>query len=250
MKRVLPKILEAVGILDPEHPDAYGYDDLWAQNNEGYSSNNGSPNGGYGSASYPPSGDHQYMPAYHQAQPMATPLANGGAHNDGHQQFAPTPSVNHQPRSHNQPPVSNPPPFAAAYPSPTPYFDSEQQTPHLPKVPKQNLAFSNPSEVVILDIKSFEEVPKVLQQVKDRKLVIVNLNCMTAEEGQRVLDVVAGGTSIIDGAIERVSETIFIFTPQFIKITSREEDKASTHRSIVDHALPEAYQPQYWQKAS
>ena len=76
------------------------------------------------------------------------------------------------------------------------------------------------AEVVVVEPHSFEEMPQVIQTLRERKSVVLNLNVMDPEEAQRAVDFVAGGTYAIDGHQERIGESIFLFTPSCVKVSS------------------------------
>ena len=76
------------------------------------------------------------------------------------------------------------------------------------------------SEVNLLEPKSFDEMPQVIQALRERKTIILNLTMMDPDQAQRAVDFVAGGTYAIDGHQERVGESIFLFTPSCVNVTS------------------------------
>ncbi|PZV25812.1 MAG: cell division protein SepF [Snowella sp.] len=76
------------------------------------------------------------------------------------------------------------------------------------------------AEVVVVEPHSFEEMPQVIQTLRERKSVVLNLNVMDPEEAQRAVDFVAGGTYAIDGHQERIGESIFLFTPNSVKVST------------------------------
>jgi cell division inhibitor SepF len=63
-------------------------------------------------------------------------------------------------------------------------------------------------------------MPQVIQTLKERRSVVLNLNVMDPEEAQRAVDFVAGGTYAIDGHQERIGESIFLFTPNCVKVST------------------------------
>lgn len=75
-------------------------------------------------------------------------------------------------------------------------------------------------EVVVIEPHSFEEMPQVIQTLRERKSVVLNLNVMDPEEAQRAVDFVAGGTYAIDGHQERIGESVFLFTPSCVKVST------------------------------
>jgi cell division inhibitor SepF len=76
------------------------------------------------------------------------------------------------------------------------------------------------AEVVVIEPHSFDEMPQVIQTLRERKSVVLNLNVMDPEEAQRAVDFVAGGTYAIDGHQERIGESIFLFTPSCVKVST------------------------------
>ncbi|HEY9615921.1 MAG TPA: cell division protein SepF [Microcoleaceae cyanobacterium] len=76
------------------------------------------------------------------------------------------------------------------------------------------------SEMVLLQPRSFEEMPQVVTLLRERKSVIVNLILMDPDQAQRSVDFVAGGVYAIDGHQERLGENIFLFTPSVVQISS------------------------------
>ena len=69
---------------------------------------------------------------------------------------------------------------------------------------------SNAAEVLVLEPHAFEEMPQVIQALRDRKSVVLNLSLMEPAQAQRSVDFVAGATFTIDGHQERVGENIFV----------------------------------------
>lgn len=78
---------------------------------------------------------------------------------------------------------------------------------------------NEPAEMLVVQPKSFEEIPQVVVALKQRKSIILNLSSLDAETAQRCVDFVAGGVFAIDGHQHRVGESVFLFTPGCIQIT-------------------------------
>ncbi|MFB6275829.1 MAG: cell division protein SepF [Halothece sp.] len=76
-------------------------------------------------------------------------------------------------------------------------------------------------EIVVFEPESFEKMPEVIQVLRERKTVLLNLNMMEPDDAQRAVDFVAGGTYAIDGNQERIGESIFLFTPNCVQVSSR-----------------------------
>ena len=83
------------------------------------------------------------------------------------------------------------------------------------------------SEVTLMEPRSFDEMPQAIQALRERKTVILNLTMMDPDQAQRAVDFIAGGTYAIDGHQERVGESIFLFAPSCVNVTSSSPEEAS-----------------------
>ncbi|MCR8539716.1 MAG: cell division protein SepF [Prochlorococcus marinus CUG1439] len=83
------------------------------------------------------------------------------------------------------------------------------------------------SEVSLMEPRSFDEMPQAIQSLRERKTVILNLTMMDPDQAQRAVDFIAGGTYAIDGHQERVGESIFLFAPSCVNVTSSSPEEAS-----------------------
>lgn len=82
-------------------------------------------------------------------------------------------------------------------------------------------AMNGISEVVVMEPRSFEEMPQAIQALRERKSVVLNLTIMDPDQAQRAVDFVAGGTYAIDGHQERIGESIFLFTPSCVQVSTQ-----------------------------
>jgi cell division inhibitor SepF len=80
---------------------------------------------------------------------------------------------------------------------------------------------NNIAEVLVLEPRSFEEMPQAIQALRERKSVVLNLTIMDPDQAQRAVDFVAGGTYAIDGHQERIGESIFLFTPSCVQVSTQ-----------------------------
>ncbi|HEY9883290.1 MAG TPA: cell division protein SepF [Thermosynechococcaceae cyanobacterium] len=91
------------------------------------------------------------------------------------------------------------------------------------------------SEVVVMEPRSFEEMPQAIQALRERKSVVLNLTIMDPDQAQRAVDFVAGGTYAIDGHQERIGESIFLFTPSCVQVSTQ---------GAPGYEAPQTQQPQ------
>ncbi|MCP9832074.1 cell division protein SepF [Synechococcus sp. HJ21-Hayes] len=96
---------------------------------------------------------------------------------------------------------------------------------------------SSAAEVALMEPRSFDEMPRAIQALRERKTVILNLTMMEPDQAQRAVDFVAGGTFAIDGHQERVGESIFLFAPSCVTVTTAASEEASSP-TIVSRQMP------------
>ena len=87
---------------------------------------------------------------------------------------------------------------------------------------------SSAAEVTLMEPRSFDEMPRAIQALRERKTVILNLTMMEPDQAQRAVDFVAGGTFAIDGHQERVGESIFLFAPSCVTVTTAASEEPSS----------------------
>ena len=74
------------------------------------------------------------------------------------------------------------------------------------------------SKVVITQPESYEDVEEIGEYLKQRKSVIVNLESINKEDGKRILDFLSGASFALDGSIQKVSNLIYLMTPNSVEI--------------------------------
>lgn len=76
------------------------------------------------------------------------------------------------------------------------------------------------NELVVMEPRSFEEIPEAILALRDRKTVILNLTNMDPAQAQRSVDYVAGGVFGLEGHQERIGPNVFLFTPNTVQINN------------------------------
>jgi cell division inhibitor SepF len=77
------------------------------------------------------------------------------------------------------------------------------------------------TEVLVIEPQAFEDIPYVIQALREYKSVVLNLSGMDPDYIQRTIDFIAGGTHAIDGNHERIGEGIFLFTPSCVQVRNQ-----------------------------
>jgi cell division inhibitor SepF len=94
------------------------------------------------------------------------------------------------------------------------------------------------AELCLMEPRSFDEMPRAIQALRERKAVILNLTMMEPDQAQRAVDFVAGGTFAIDGHQERVGESIFLFAPSCVTVTTAGSEEVASPTVSTRPATP------------
>jgi cell division inhibitor SepF len=79
--------------------------------------------------------------------------------------------------------------------------------------------------MIVYQPKSNEDTQNIIDNLKARKPVVINLDEMDNDIAQRVLDFVSGAVYALNGNIKKVARSIFVVTPSNIDISSNVGDK-------------------------
>ncbi len=90
------------------------------------------------------------------------------------------------------------------------------------------------SEMLIVEPKSFNEATEIVEALRVRKAVILNLSALDTESSQRLVDFIAGATHAIDGHQQQIGQGIFLFSPSNVAINSLGEDQPWLNRDARD----------------
>ncbi|MFA4843546.1 MAG: cell division protein SepF [Candidatus Margulisiibacteriota bacterium] len=86
-----------------------------------------------------------------------------------------------------------------------------------------NRASEGGNEIMVYEPKIYEDSLSISTNLRTGSPVIVNLKHLDPAEGTRLIDFVCGTAYAIDGHMMKIGESIFLFTPSSIAITSSEE---------------------------
>ncbi len=82
------------------------------------------------------------------------------------------------------------------------------------------------NQVIVIEPKAFEESLEIVEHLRAKKSVILNLHLLDTAQSQRVVDFLSGATHAIDGNQQRIGDGVFIFTPNHVSIAT-EQPKAT-----------------------
>lgn len=84
-------------------------------------------------------------------------------------------------------------------------------------------------EVMVMEPRSFDDAAQIVQHLKDRKTLVLNLHLLDKEQSQRTIDFVCGAASALGGQPQKVGDMVFVFTPSTVTLTV---DSAKTQTQL------------------
>ena len=78
-------------------------------------------------------------------------------------------------------------------------------------------------KMVVTEPAGFEECPKLVDSLKARKPVIINLEKIDSDTARKIFDFLSGATYALNGNVQKVANNIFIFAPENVDISSTNE---------------------------
>jgi cell division inhibitor SepF len=82
---------------------------------------------------------------------------------------------------------------------------------------------SQSTQVVVVEPRAFEDALEMIDHLRVKKSVILNLHLLDTAQSQRVVDFLSGATHALDGHQQRIGDGVFIFTPSNVVIRSEVE---------------------------
>lgn len=109
------------------------------------------------------------------------------------------------------------------YKPPRPIVSESPKT--VPVERRISVAGTNAFKLVVIEPKSFEECPKLVDSLKGRRPVIINLEKIETEVARKIFDFLSGATYALNGNVQKVANNIFIFAPESVDIAASQEGR-------------------------
>lgn len=100
------------------------------------------------------------------------------------------------------------------------------------KTQEEALAENNGSKMILLEPRAYSESQQIVDHLKNRNTVVVNLKRVTGDQAKRIVDFLSGTIYAIGGDIQKIGGGIFLLTPNNVNIQgsiSDEKDGKDIH---------------------
>jgi cell division inhibitor SepF len=83
---------------------------------------------------------------------------------------------------------------------------------------KASMNQSGPFKMVVIEPKSLDECRKLVDNLRARKPVIINLEKVETDLARKMFDFLGGATYALSGTVQRINQNIYIFAPNNVNI--------------------------------
>ncbi len=87
-----------------------------------------------------------------------------------------------------------------------------------------NIHTNNNMKIVVHEPLNYEEAPEIVDNLKSRKVVVINLEQLDVNLKRQIFDFVNGALYAIEGKIQKVTKDIFVLAPSNVEIDGLKDE--------------------------
>lgn len=99
-----------------------------------------------------------------------------------------------------------------------PEYEPVEKRPESKVVGRERFNHVGGNEIMTIEPRSFEDAATIVQHLKDRKIVMLNLHLLDKEQSQRTIDFVCGAAHALNGTPKKVGD-VFVFAPSNVTLS-------------------------------
>jgi cell division inhibitor SepF len=80
-------------------------------------------------------------------------------------------------------------------------------------------------KLVVIEPSGFDECPKLVDSLKAKKPIIINLEKIETDTARKIFDFLSGATYALNGNVQKVANNIFVFAPENVDITAGTDNR-------------------------
>lgn len=82
-------------------------------------------------------------------------------------------------------------------------------------------------KMIVVEPSGFEDSPRLVDNLKAKKPVIINLENLETDTARKIFDFLSGATYALNGNVQKVANNIFVFVPENVDVTYNVESKVN-----------------------
>ena len=93
------------------------------------------------------------------------------------------------------------------------------------KTPEESITENHGSKMILMEPRAYSESQQIVDHLKARNTVVVNLKRVTSDQAKRIVDFLSGTIYAIGGDIQKIGGGIFLLTPNNVNIQGTISDE-------------------------
>jgi len=89
-------------------------------------------------------------------------------------------------------------------------------------------------KIMVSEPKAFDECPKLVDSLKSRKPVIINLEHIENDTARKIFDFLSGATYALNGNVQKIAQNIFVFLPENVDVQTSADAQDMKYREESD----------------
>ena len=81
------------------------------------------------------------------------------------------------------------------------------------------------SKMILLEPRAYSEAQQIVDHLKNRNIVVVNLKRVTSDQAKRIVDFLSGTIYAIGGDLQKIGGGIFLCTPNNVNVQGKITDE-------------------------
>ncbi|NEZ46366.1 DUF552 domain-containing protein [Clostridium niameyense] len=90
------------------------------------------------------------------------------------------------------------------------------------------------AKIKIIKPTSYEEAADICDELKNRKIIIVNTSGLETKIAQRLLDFMGGASYALNGNLEEVEKSVYILAPSNVEVTNELKSQLISSKGIFN----------------
>lgn len=115
--------------------------------------------------------------------------------------------------------------FAPVLDEPQPSFEQSLARTTAKKSKVVSIAATTQMKVVVVSIERFDEAKEIVDHLRNKKPVVVNLEKLDKDISRRVIDIISGASYALGGSTQKVAKGILLVAPYNVDIMADVRDE-------------------------
>ncbi len=99
-------------------------------------------------------------------------------------------------------------------------FSKASESSSGPAVPlgSNTAKFTSQWKMLVIEPRDFNDCPKLVDSLKAKKPVIINLENLETAAARKIFDFLSGATYALNGNVQKIANNIFVFAPENVNV--------------------------------